>query len=598
MIRKVIAASLTGSLLVAAFLVAPASVKAAAATYYVGPGADTGGSCTTPDYTTDGVDDDEAIQDAVDAAVGNAGVDTIVICDGVYDITAMIDLTADTEGLIIQGETSAELSVVDGASSFQFIDTDFSLTIRDLTVRNFENAGNGGAIHNDTFDGDGADVLTIEDSVFTGNVADGTGGAIYWHGQVIIENSTLAENTAPNSNGGAIYIGEDATIGYSTFEDNFAENYGGAIYSDFVINLDHSDFISNSSWARGGAVASENSVYTLYSTFTGNGTVSQGGAIYAYDDASTGFSVFTDNTSGYRGGAIATVNVFNDSGLGTSETHIYNSTFSGNIVDTGADGKGGAVFGEDECTVTGSNFTENTVSATNYAEGGALYCDEDIDLLSDNRFSGNQAISEESDGLGGAVYGADDFGWSSDSSGGSGVFRNTFTNNFASADGGAILIDDDIASQFTKNVFKGNRADQNGGALYVEEELQDDASFNSNRFEGNIASDGDGGGAYFESELMTGSEFKGNRFARNRAGDLGGALRVDVSANSDPLNLSRNTFVLNRAAIGGAVGGGAAASRGDARVLQRALRGNRLVNNKATQQRRTFNVGIEIAEVL
>jgi hypothetical protein len=130
----------------------------------------------------------------------------------------------------------------------------------------------------------------------------------------------------------------------------------------------------------------------------------------------------------------------------------------------------------------------------------------------------------------------------------------------------------------------------------VEEVLEVNASFTGNRFEGNIATDGDGGGAYFNNELVTGSEFKGNRFSRNRAGDLGGALRVELSESADPLNLSRNTFVLNRAAIGGAVGGGEAVSRGDARVLQRALRGNRLSMNKATQQRRTFNVGIEMFE--
>ena len=159
-----------------------------------------------------------------------------------------------------------------------------------------------------------------------------------------------------------------------------------------------------------------------------------------------------------------------------------------------------------------------------------------------------------------------------------------------------MYLDDDIYAQFSKNVFKRNSARFSGGGLHVDEQLINGASFTGNRFDGNIATDGDGGGAYFEAGLETGSVFKGNRFSRNRAGDLGGALRVELSEFSDPLNLSRNTFVLNRARIGGAVGGGEAVSRGDARVLQRALRGNRLSKNKATQQRRTFNVGIEILE--
>ena len=593
--QKFLTALVTSSLVVAALVAAPVSVKAAAVTYYVGPGTDTGGSCTTPDYTTDAVDDDEAIQDAVDAAVANAGVDTIVICDGSYVITAQIDATADTEGLIIEGETSAELSVLDGAGASQFLDTNEDLTIGDLTFSDFRVIGdNGAVIHNDTAD----DLLTVEDSVFSGSSAN-YGGAIYWGGQGEISDSTFEDNFAEDD-GGALYFGEDASIGYSVFESNFAENHGGAVWGSIVLTLNHSDFVSNSSWGSGGAVSADNDVYTLHSTFTGNGTTSEGGAIYTDDDSSTGYSVFTDNTSGYRGGAIYNDNdEDSDSDVGVRETHVYHSVFTGNKVlngDVGADGDGGAVFGEDECTVTDSTFTDNEISVLDDARGGAVFCYEDIDLLADNRFSGNSATGAGY-GAGGAVFGNSDLGWSSDSSSTSGAFRNSFTNNTASDEGGGMFLGDDIEAQFSKNVFKRNSAGLSGGGLYVDEELEPQASFTGNRFDGNIATDGDGGGAYFGGDLETGSVFKGNRFSRNRAGDLGGALRVELSESSDPLNLSRNTFVLNRARIGGAVGGGEAVSRGDARVLQRALRGNRLSKNKATQQRRTFNVGIEIPEL-
>ena len=597
--QKFLTALVTSSLVVAALVAAPVSVKAAAETYYVGPGTASGGSCTTPDYTTDAVDDDEAIQDAVDAAVANAGVDTIVICDGEYEITAQIDATADTEGLIIEGETSAELSVLDGAGASQFLDTNEDLTIGDLTFSNFSVIGdNGAVIHNDSID----DLLTVEDSVFSSNVAS-YGGAIFWGGQGEISDSTFEDNSA-GGNGGALYFGEDASIGYSVFDDNFANNRGGAVYGDYVLILNHSDFVSNKSFGSGGAVATDNSVYTLHSTFTGNGTTSKGGAIYARDDSSTGYSVFTDNTSGWRGGAIYNGNNLNDSGVGVRETHVYHSVFTGNkvLAETevpwAQNGYGGAVFGRDECTVTDSTFTDNEVSVFDDARGGALYCNQDIDLLADNRFSGNSATGAGygADGTGGAVCGDEDLGWSSDSSSTSGAFRNSFTNNTASDEGGGMYLEGDIEAQFSKNVFKRNSAGLSGGGLYVDEQLEPQASFTGNRFDGNIATDGDGGGAYFEDELETGSVFKGNRFSRNRAGDLGGALRVDVGEYAAPLNLSRNTFVLNRARIGGAVGGGEAVSRGDARVLQRALRGNRLSKNKATQQRRTFNVGIEILE--
>ena len=591
--HKFLTALVTASLVVAAFIAAPARVKAVAQTYYVGPGADTGGSCTTPDFTTDGVDDDEAIQDAVDAAELNAGVDTIIICDGTYTMTASIAPTL-TEGLIIEGETSAALSVIDGDDTYQFIDTDASLTIRNLTLQYFNSVSSGGAIHND----EGDDQLIVEDSVFIGNVSGVDGGAIYWGGDVDVDDSTFEDNTADDY-GGALYVGDAAIIESSTFEENFANDLGGAIYSDGDEDLDiiGSDFLANRSWGSGGAVFTNGTVFTSQSTFTANGTTSRGGAIYAYDDASTGYSVFTDNTSGYRGGAIHTENAGPaDEGAGYENNHVYNSTFTGNRVYGSVNGDGGAVFAEDECAVESSTFTNNSIDEmTDSAEGGALYCDEDMDLLRDNRFSGNQAVADDGDGYGGAVYADDDLGWSSSSTESSGAFRNTFTNNFASGDGGALYVEDEIEDQFTGNVFKRNTAGEHGGGLYVDEELGDEASFTNNRFEGNIATDGDGGGAYFEGEFLTGSEFKGNRFSRNRAGDLGGALRIEFDSSADPLNLSRNTFVLNRAAIGGAVGAGEVASRGDARVVERALRGNRLVNNKATQQRRTFNVGIELA---
>jgi len=620
MMHKFLTALVTASLVVAAFVAAPVSVRAAVETYYVGPGSDDGGSCTTPDFTTDGVDDDEAIQDAVDAAEANAGVDTIIICDGTYTMTSSIAPTL-AEGLIIEGETSAALSVIDGADDYQFIDTDSDLTIRNLTLQNFAGGANdGGVIHNDDNDGD---LLIVDDSIFVGNSAD-EGGAIYWIGGLAdIDDSTFEDNSASldggailavtaeiydstfednvaTDDGGAIHFTSDATIGFSTFEGNFAADWGGAINSEYVINITNSEFVSNSSWGRGGAVSSDNSVYTEESTFTANGTTSEGGAIYALDDASTGYSVFTDNTAGFAGGALYTGNNFGDSNLGVRENHVYHSTFIGNqVVDEtpSNNGFGGAVYSEDECTITNSSFTRNKVSVTVSAQGGAVYCDEDIDLLADNRFSANSAISIDGDGLGGAVYAEDDLGFQTDSSGVSGAFRNTFTSNTASTNGGALLVDDDIQSQFTGNIFKRNVAGEDGGGIYLDDDLGDEASFTSNKFEANSATDGDGGGMYVEDSIEVGAEFKGNRFLRNRAGGLGGGIRVWAGNLADePLNLSRNTFAGNRAAVGGAVGGGDAASRGDARVIQRALKGNRLSKNTATQQRRTFNVGVEVGE--
>src|SRR5690606_20474017 len=105
-----------------------------------------------------------------------------------------------------------------------------SFTIAGSTfMRNESVDGNGGAVRAMT---EGGVELGIYDSLFTGNVASGDGGAVYEHTEEVrIVRSVFTDNTA-GGDGGAIFAGIYFDTVGSTFSDNSAGGSGGAVYSD------------------------------------------------------------------------------------------------------------------------------------------------------------------------------------------------------------------------------------------------------------------------------------------------------------------------------------------------------------------------------
>jgi len=106
------------------------------------------------------------------------------------------------------------------------------------------NSGNdGGAIHAKLT----SCAMSINDSNFTENSANGQGGAVYLQGAGVtsaIDNVKFANNSA--SDGGAISnkLGS-STIEKSSFEDNSASNKGGAIFASGKVAVNESSFAGN-----------------------------------------------------------------------------------------------------------------------------------------------------------------------------------------------------------------------------------------------------------------------------------------------------------------------------------------------------------------
>ncbi len=190
-------------------------------------------------------------------------------------------------------------------------------------------------------------------------------------------------------------------------------------------------------------------------------------------------SIFNNNTSGNSGGAIDSSNIANVSG----------SYFSGNIANgTGSEGNGGAIqySHRGQGNITNSTFVGNT--ANNY--GGAIY-----------HIGGGVSNN--------TVGGVDDRANSPII-----ISGNTFTNNTASASGGALAFypnrgsgsEDQINSnaQISGNVFDGNTASTGGGAVYINTTgLGDRASsltytFTDTTFINNKATNADGNVLYVD----------------------------------------------------------------------------------------------------
>ena len=195
---------------------------------------------------------------------------------------------------------------LDGVSTKGILVNDGVSTITDSNFENIVNNGNeystngdGGVIKNNA----GAE-LTVVDSNFIANTANGNGGAIYNdQGEAIISGADFTGNSA-NEAGGAIYNTDgDVVIGDSTFLNNTAVDDGGAIYNDGGnLTVVGADFTGNTSNGDGGAVYNTGGTVVITNAdFTGNSAVGNGGAIYT-DDSLTinahGYnSVFSGNTA-------------------------------------------------------------------------------------------------------------------------------------------------------------------------------------------------------------------------------------------------------------------------------------------------------------
>ena len=421
--RQVLASVATLALLVLAGA-APATVRANGftpqadtwvATSGTPTGSTAGSSCAHPGFVVDGVQDETEIGYAI-ADVLPGG--TVHLCAGTYHVTtgqgygkSFTLAGAGRDATVIVGTATFNASdeYVSGGSEFLWTvgtpHDDLTLSLRDLTIRNFygSNFGGYGALYGEDY------MLDRVRMDHNGSLA-GQSGAITG-GNVTVRNSIFSENVSSDG-GGAISSGR-FVASYSTFSDNVASGDGGAIIAS-DLTIERSTFLRNKAMANGGA-------------FTGTGVVT----IKKSD--------FIDNTAGSQAGAGFT--------YGGSTVTIEGARFRGNVADAS---HGGALrLYESTAIIKYSSFTGNRAGQS----GGAFDAYQGSLKVISSRFYSNTADS------GGAFV-----SWEQNSLV---VFRSLFLRNVALVDGGAILEHGGlVAPQIRFNIFERNRSLQGaGGAL-------------------------------------------------------------------------------------------------------------------------------------
>ncbi len=352
--------------------------------------------------TDDGVcDTDCSLREAIDVANTAAGDDIIEFAPAVTGtITLTMGQIVITNNLEINGPGATVLSISGNNASRIFDLQGFNeIAIRQLTLRDGNASGDGGAIRADN------PLLTIEDSIITGNTASDDGGGLYQdEGDLYIFRTEVSNNVASDM-GGGIFRYTDGRSDYLTIIDsqiinNQAGDEGAGLtvggHSGGTTTISNSEISGNSTSADGGGIAiyTHHEGYTttiIDSTISNNTAGSDGGGIFFYGD-DDGYlvvesSTISGNSAGNDGGGI-----YFESGDGAMD--IINSTISGNYA--GDDGGGIAIDGSG----SGVRIRNSTIVFNE-----AIYTGGGIDTNSEPLNVYNSIIAGNTSASGPDVYG-------------------------------------------------------------------------------------------------------------------------------------------------------------------------------------------------
>lgn len=347
-----------------------------------------------------------------------------------------------------------------GESDLQFSISNTSFTGNELASTADGAYGGGlyvkGDASNGTADGNGKISLELTGVTFDGNKVNGAtesqGGALYILGAddpanatVTVSNSVFSNNKAEGTNGwgGAIYNAGTLSVDSTRFENNTASAQGGAIYVYPKAELDVTNsYFKGNKGTAGGAIA----------MFGDNG---------ATPEHSISNTVFEGNTAtregakAGKGGAIAILEMDTPNPEYTTALDLSNVTFLNNT----SNGTGGAIHSESgTLTITDATFSGNSAEL----QGGAIYNDaaSSITFTGTNTFSGNTAAEGKD------IYNAGSLTMNSGSDlvvYGSGSILNAAGGNINVENGARLTIADAVSGGTYTVVSGGGDISFNGG---------------------------------------------------------------------------------------------------------------------------------------
>ena len=394
-----------------------------------------------------------------------------------------------------------------------------------------------------------ASSVSIEGGTFSGNKADTDGGILHIRKacRISITKSTFTNNSVIND--GLLFASDHSNITLEDcpFSHNEAGDDGGVgyVYDNSKITTNNCNLSSNKAGDTGGSFyARMSSTVVVNNSQVYNSTVeNSGGVVYVQQGSNVVIesSTLQENSADYGG----VVRVY----VGSS-ANIFNSSFSGNVGNI----EGGAIgaYKSSAVTVQASCFTLN---AANFGGVSVVYDSSNLTLV-ENQFINNSAIS-------GAVirvlrgnfltvtrntirYNKADSGGAVSAQGIRSEITfesNQFEHNSVRLDGGAIH-GDNVTISLTNDTFSNNTAGDDGGAIALLDASIADIYESS--FQGNSAADT--GGAI---DLLQESRIRvfDSRFSLSGAGGSGGALY----ATSGFVEISNCTFSKNEAVKSGGV---------------------------------------------
>ena len=157
----------------------------------------------------------------------------------------------DTIEISTSGVINGNGAVIDMAQSGHraFYVTTSDVTIKNLTIKNANYGGAGGAIY---FSSSGA----VSDCNFTNNKATTYAGAVYFSFNGVVSDCTFTENSAYH--GGAVLMYSGSVVNCN-FTYNSASYSGGAIYMTSG-SVENCNFADNTANQQGGAIFSQGSI--------------------------------------------------------------------------------------------------------------------------------------------------------------------------------------------------------------------------------------------------------------------------------------------------------------------------------------------------
>lgn len=367
--------------------------------------------------------------------------------------------------LIIDGTTATNLTISGNNASRIFLLNSTSVQSTSLVVRGLSlvngnaGTGRGGAIGT----AGELSIMVLDDVTFSDNRA-AEGGAVFsaFRGVLTVSNSRFFTNDSTSANseqgGGAIFFfgPNGLTVRNSTFEANRGIN-GGAINNlNGRVTIVDSVFRNNDVLAATFATGQPNDFLRGYGGALYSDRVSQSsdptGGTYRVIRSS-----FENNTARAAGGAMYLFTGTNDA------LEIRDSSFTDNsavaLPGGGEAGNGGAIELQSDTinrglVITGSVFARNRA----VDRGGAIRMRNFPGTFSNNTFDDNRTTLPPTVSFTGGLGGAIEMG------GGVGVQvfarNNTFSNNFATWTGGAILAG--VTLRADNNIFDRNTTDTFG----------------------------------------------------------------------------------------------------------------------------------------